>query len=94
MTIGAVRTIPGKFRGMSLCLLVICVGLEAGWCTDWIRMQLPAAMMSGGGVVRHDALDQIDCLCWYKKHYLSDIAMVVFYSLQNVMTRKRASFGL
>ncbi len=79
MTIGAVRTIPGKFRGMSLCLLVICVGLEAGWCTNWIRMQL-AAPMSGGGVVRHDALDQIDCLCWHKKYYLSmpmAMAMVI-----------------
>ena len=51
MTVGAVRTIPGKFRGMSLCLLVVGVGLEAGWCTDWIGMELPAAM--SGRVVRH-----------------------------------------
>ena len=51
MTIGAVRAIPGKFGRMSLCLLVICVGLEAGWCTDWIRMQLAAPM--SGGVVRY-----------------------------------------
>ena len=51
MTVGAVRAIPGKFRGMSLCLLVVGVGLKAGWCTDWIGMELAAPM--SGGVVRH-----------------------------------------
>ena len=66
MTVGAVRTIPGKFRGMSLCLLVVGVGLKAGWGTDWIGMELATTM--SGGVVRHGVFRSDRCLCWHKKY--------------------------
>lgn len=48
VAVGGMRTITDEFGGMTLSCAVVGCG-EAGWCSDWIRMD--SFLASSGGIV-------------------------------------------